>query len=186
MEVSGPQWCERFSTSTSVDDLTPDFAGKVNSFLRALWAADATTLISATYRPPERTYLMHWTWQIVHGDKHGVKTFPKDVPSMPGVEIDWTHDDDLIAAEAAAKAMVETYGLVHLPVLNSRHTERRAIDMTIEWDGPLAIKSASGATVIISGAGPRDGTNPLLWPVSASYGVIKLPSDPPHWSVDGH
>jgi hypothetical protein len=34
----------------------------------------------------------------------------------------------------------------------------------------------------------KNGTalNPVLHKIGASYGVIKLLSDPPHWSSDGH
>jgi hypothetical protein len=34
--------------------------------------------------------------------------------------------------------------------------------------------------------GPRDGSNPELIKVGATFGVMKLVSDPPHWSDDGH
>ena len=33
---------------------------------------------------------------------------------------------------------------------------------------------------------PRTGLNHELWAVGATYGVLKLPSDPPHWSSTGH
>jgi hypothetical protein len=33
---------------------------------------------------------------------------------------------------------------------------------------------------------PRNGGNASLQQVGQSYGVIKLVSDPPHWSTDGH
>jgi hypothetical protein len=35
-------------------------------------------------------------------------------------------------------------------------------------------------------SGPRDGSNPELIKVGATFGVMKLVSDPPHWSDDGH
>ena len=184
MEPSGTQWCERFPTSNSVDDLAEPFCSDVKEFLRALWHAGATTMITATYRPPERCYLMHWAWMIARGDAQGVKTLPADVSPMPGVDIDWMHGGDLAAAEAAAKAMVGTYGLVHLPVLVSRHTQRLAIDMDISWDGVLSIHATNGALCSIGA--PRDGTNLQLAAVGKSYGVIKLASDPPHFSSDGH
>ena len=40
-------------------------------------------------------------------------------------------------------------------------------------------------TDIIS-TSPRDNSNPQLQDVGHSYGVLKLKSDPPHWSSDGH
>jgi hypothetical protein len=58
--------------------------------------------------------------------------------------------------------------------------------MSISWSGTLAIKDANGRTVSIrseprTGAGNRD-----LHRVGRSYGAIKLVSDPPHWSDNGH
>jgi hypothetical protein len=46
-------------------------------------------------------------------------------------------------------------------------------------------KQKNGATKTI-GSLPRTGLNHDLWAVGATYGVLKLPSDPPHWSSNGH
>ena len=81
--------------------------------------------------------------------------------------------------------MVAGYGIVFRPALNSRHTEGRAIDMSIAWLGDLVIDRADGESITVTSA-PRTGANSSLQMVAASYGVIKLVSDPPHWSVDGH
>jgi hypothetical protein len=69
--------------------------------------------------------------------------------------------------------------------LVSRHTQRRAIDMTIGWQGTLKITDFDGVAHSIASS-PRDGSNPELIAVGKTFGVIKLPSDPPHWSDDGH
>ena len=61
----------------------------------------------------------------------------------------------------------------------------KAIDMTISWTGSLSVANARHKMVTITKA-PRSGENPALWPVGSSYGVKKLPSDPPHWSTNGH
>jgi hypothetical protein len=56
--------------------------------------------------------------------------------------------------------------------------------MTITWSGPIEIVDAAGATQPIDQ--PRNGNdNATLHTVGTSYGVRKLLSDPPHWSVDG-
>ncbi len=81
--------------------------------------------------------------------------------------------------------MVSGYGIVYEPALTSRHTEGHAVDMSISWSGNLSITNASGATVVINTT-PRTGMNAQLIQVGASYGVVKLQSDPPHWSNDGH
>jgi hypothetical protein len=57
--------------------------------------------------------------------------------------------------------------------------------MTISWNGTLNIRDFNGQMHSITG-GPRDGSNPELIKVGATFGVMKLVSDPPHWSDDGH
>jgi hypothetical protein len=57
--------------------------------------------------------------------------------------------------------------------------------MTIGWQGTLNIRDFDGKLHHISST-PRDGSNPELMAVGATFGVIKLPTDPPHWSDDGH
>ena len=80
--------------------------------------------------------------------------------------------------------MVKAYDMSQIAALNSRHIEGLAIDMTISWSGTLSIRQSNGAVVAIAD-GPRNGSNRGLIRVGAGYGVIKLPSDPPHWSQDG-
>jgi hypothetical protein len=177
--LSGPVWVARFPGSRSTTDLIVDFKQAVEAFLRALAKAGATVRINATYRPPERAYLMHHAFDIA---RNGAD--PNDVPPMPGVNIIWAHPTPQ-ASHAAAKQMVEAYGMSVQAVLRSRHTERRAIDMNISWGGTLTIEDANRQSVQIAGE-PRSGLNPRLHTVGRSFRVIKLVGDPPHWSDDGH
>ena len=178
-EVSGPQWCVRFPGSHSPDDLNPEWRGRVWAFISSLQKAGASVDISATFRPPQRAYLMHWCWMIAN-----LSQAPAAVPPLDGVDIDWTHRGDNSAARAAARAMMKTYDLEVLPALDSRHTQGRAIDMSIGWQGMLTIRDFDGNLHHI-GSSPRDGTNRELAQVGASFGVVKRVSDPPHWSDDG-
>lgn len=185
MPLSGAQWASSFPTSTSTNDLQAGFRASLARFLGALTAAGASHSISATLRPPERAYLMHWSWRIAreHFDA-------QQVPAMAGVDIQWAHTRrdgsyDETASRTAALAMVAAYGIVYRPALTSRHTEGRAVDMDISWNGTLVIAGANGQNVSISST-PRDGGNTELQAVGAGYGVHKLASDPPHWSDDGH
>jgi hypothetical protein len=104
---------------------------------------------------------------------------PALVPPMTGVNIDWTQGGDRAAARAAAREMMAGYNIAYPAALVSRHTQRRAIDITIRWKGTIIVKDARG--VEHACVNEHD-----LWPIGASYGVHKLPSDPPHWSEDGH
>jgi len=185
MELSGPAWVARFPNSRSIDKLSVGFRNKVAKFVAALRAAGATVSIADTLRPPERAYLMHFAFSIA---REGLS--PANVPPKAGVDIQWLHPatpgtPGAKASKEAAEKMVTGYGIVFKPALNSRHTEGNAIDMGIAWIGDLVIEKADGTSVTITSA-PRDGGNGSLQKVGESYGVIKLVTDPPHWSTDGH
>ncbi|HAT1618042.1 TPA: hypothetical protein I8Y09_004803 [Raoultella ornithinolytica] len=173
-EPSGSQWVRRFETSSNVSDLSPEFSTAVNNFIRTIVDAGGHVRVSATYRPVERAYLMHYAWKIA---REGMR--PSSVPAKDGVNIDWTHKGNDNAAFAAAQDMVNGYHIVYGPVLSSRHTQRRAIDMTITGVIGKHLKNASGNNVLVS-------SQSKLHEVGASFGVHKLLSDPPHWSDDGH
>jgi hypothetical protein len=190
-KLSGSAWTSQFKGSTSIFDLSYLFFLSTHAFIKSLWNAGAVVKVNATLRPPERAYLMHWSWKIARG-----LISPEDVPSMPGVNIQWVHRKvdgkvDHLQSIQAAKDMVVAYEISALnvaPALNSRHTEGRAIDMNITWDGTLAIEDKEGKTIRIS-TFPRDGMNPALHEVGKSYSVIKYhggAKDKPHWSNDGH
>jgi hypothetical protein len=177
--LSGPHWVDYFPTSRSIADLASPFRDKVEAFQKALVDTGAQTIIAATYRPRERAYLMHYAARIIRGE-----IAPGNVPSMPGVDIKWTHYTNAVALQAA-QLMVDAYGIGGNPVaLESRHTQRLAIDWNITWEGTIKIKRRDGAVVSISNP-PNGASNTALHSVGASYGVYKLLNDPPHWSSDG-
>lgn len=184
MLPSGKSWVSQFPTSTSVDDLVSPFRENLKAFLAALNKAGASVAINATYRPVERAYLMHYAFRIA---REGLS--PKDVPAMEGVDIQWGHLDDqgkldIVASRRAAEDMVAAYGIAFRPALRSNHTARLAVDMSIIWSGSLSILNSAGKKVVITSS-PRSGSNTDLVRVGKTYGVIKLVSDPPHWSQNG-
>lgn len=171
-ELSGRQWVSRFPSGTSINDLTPVFRRSVDSFIGAIQAAGGSVRISATYRPKERAYLMHYAAAIANG-----AIAAERAPAMVGVNIEWNHGSTE-RSRAAAREMASAYQIVYPPALVSRHTERSAIDMAISGLKNKKIKDASGREVLIK----KDSD---LHAVGASYGVNKLLSDPPHWSDNG-
>lgn len=186
-EPSGPAWVSRFPGSASPDDCIEPFRSGLRAFLAALAEARATVRIAATYRPPQRAYLMHWSWKIARNIVDA-----RDAETMPGVDIDWVHltaagDPDIPKSRSAASQMVSLYGIVAQPALTSRHTQRRAVDMDVAWTDPLPIRKPDGTMIQIS-TEPRSGMNAQLIQVGAEYGVMKaqFAGDPPHWSDDGH
>jgi hypothetical protein len=180
MPLSGPGWARQFPTSKSTQDLAEPFRGNVERFLAALRLAGASVIIADTLRPPQRVYLMHWSYAIA---RQGVD--PHKAPALPGVDIEWVHPDPA-ASRLAAEQMVEAYGIAFPPALASRHIEGKAIDMTITWHDDLVIADAHGASHRITSL-PRNGAqNSGLHAVGLSFGVHKLLSDAPHWSSDGH
>jgi hypothetical protein len=190
-ELSGPQWVARFPGSNQVSDCAAPFSTNLQSFISAMEAAGATVTVSATYRPPERAYLMHWAYVIANQGQD-----PRTVPAMAGVNIKWDHAaaDGSFSSEAsvsAAQAMVLSYGMQSLntpPALSSRHTMRLAVDMSIAWTGDLTINKADGTSTTITST-PKTGMNTDLKAVGATYSVIKYVggnADKPHWSDTGH
>ena len=178
--MSGAGWVAQFPGSTSVDDLDSTFKANVASFTAALTAAGASVDVTATYRPPERAYLMHWAWKIA---KRHVSA--QGVPGKEGVNINWWHGDQA-SSEAAANEMVSGYEITKLdvaPALDSRHCDKKAIDMGVTWSGPLTVQNADGTAATIIST-PQDGTNPDLINLGAAYGVIHLTDaakDKNHW-----
>ena len=171
--LSGLAWVSEFPTRTDTAALLPAFGGAVDRFISSLRAGGATVVISATLRPPERVHLMHYSYRVAHGGLPAA-----NVPAMAGVDIAWVHPT-AAASILAARQMVTGYGIVHAPSLTTRHAEGRAIDMTITGYTGKSFNDASNRSV-------RVDTAAQLNALGASFGVIKLPSDPPHWSDDGH
>jgi len=167
-EPAGPAWVKRFPGSSSLTDLASPFREHVSEFIAELQRRGCRVHVTATYRPAERAYLMHWCCMIAgYRDKAHIfhQIDPQNVPAMEGVDIDWTCGNEIGIARTRAIQMRDAFGIVYPAALESRHTQRRAIDMTI-----------TGWT----------GTNQALWDLGKSYRVFKLVSDPPHWSDDGH
>ncbi|MBD2213213.1 peptidoglycan-binding protein [Calothrix sp. FACHB-156] len=178
--LSGAHWIDSFPTSKLIADLASPFRQRVEAFQKALIDAGCQVIVTATHRPKERAYLMHYAARI-----NRKEIAAKFVPKMAGVNIEWEHYTNAGSIQAA-KEMVEAYGVGGNPVsLNSRHIQRLAIDWNVTWNGQINIKDANGKTVTISDPA-NAALNRNLWTVGSSYGVYKLSNDPPHWSVDGY
>jgi hypothetical protein len=85
----------------------------------------------------------------------------------------------LPASRAAAAQMVSGFGIVYAPALVSRHSQGRAIDMNVaNYLKKIFVDANRVSTTVTTAA--------QLHALGATFGVIKLASDPPHWSDDGH
>lgn len=181
--LSGADWWHanqaRYTNSDKITDLVPDFAAKVQTFVSAMRGAGAQVRVSSTRRNKVRAYLMHYSWRVASGD-----VAPGAVPPEPGCSIVWDHGNDAASRQAAAE-MRDLFNIAYQPSLRSRHIDGMAIDMTISWSGTLTMPDGHGHTVTVPPPGSGD-INARLHQVGASYGVIKLLSDKPHWSTDGH
>ena len=194
--LSGPRWVTRYPPIKSLDALGKGFRDSVEAFLAALKTDEniktghLTVSINETYRPPAKSYLMYyayWIWKGVYD--------PASIPPGP-VAIRWDHPTRQASIEAA-KQMAIGWGIVYPPARRSRHNLGTAIDMTIRWTGNLVVKVGDKKQVVAGGrkygegdevlirTEPKNGDNADLQEVGASYGVIKLRSDPPHWSDSG-
>ena len=122
MPLSGANWFALFPTGNSITDLDSAFQKKAQEFADALVAAGADINITASRRPRQRAYLMHYSWSIW---KHLQN--PASVPAFKpraheaAVDIEWLHrtpsgDPDIVASRAAAFEMVKAYEMVDLNV----------------------------------------------------------------------
>jgi hypothetical protein len=181
--LSGAAWWHahqaKYLNSERLEDLEPDFRGKAKAFISAVRAGGARVTISSTRRNKTRAYLMHYSWRLSQGT-----IAARNVPPQLGCAIVWDHSDTA-KSQAAAKDMRELFAIIFEPSLASRHIEGKAVDMTINWTGTFTLLDGQGKTVSV-GAPNNGGDNSALHRIGASYGVIKLLSDKPHWSSDGH
>ncbi|MBD2196328.1 MULTISPECIES: peptidoglycan-binding domain-containing protein [Calothrix] len=178
--LSGAHWVNNFPTSRLIADLASPFRQRVEAFQKALIDAGCQVIVTATHRPKERAYLMHYAARI-----NRQEISAKFVPSMAGVNIEWEHYTNAGSVQAAQE-MVNAYGIGGNPVsLNSRHTQRQAIDWNVTWNGTISIRDGNGRLVTV-GNPNNAALNRNLWTVGSTYGVYKLSNDPPHWSVDGY
>jgi hypothetical protein len=196
---SGAHWraiadAKGWTNSKSLEDLSDGFRTKVTSFLSALQAAKASTpsaaiecQIETTTRHEVRAWLMHWAWIIKEGGE-------PPTTDEHGTGIIWTHDTAEKTRAAASEMAIMGFGMAYVAALDSLHIRGDAIDVTIEWQTDFDMKDAADETHAITGA-PRHGGkqvgsvleegNSKLHTVAATYGVIKLKSDAPHWSATG-
>lgn len=185
---SGKAWVDwaniHAKNSTSLDDLADNFKPLVNAFIDALEDAGAEVSISATRRDAKRAYLFHWAWLIALE-----KIKPAHAEKLLGVPIIWDHGNQEESVDGAAE-MVHGFHLAVppkskvAPALSSNHIRGLAVDMDITWDGNLEVKTKEGKIVSIPFM--KDANrNSKLHLVGASYGVKKLVTDEPHWSIDG-
>jgi hypothetical protein len=180
---SGAEWWHanqhKYPNSAEISDLAPAFATAVGGFIRALEAAGAIVVVSATRRNRIRAYLMHYSWLLAKG-----AIAPAKLPLEPEAPIIWDHGDDK-ASRKAAQEMVDLFEIVYQPSLTSNHIHGTAVDMKISWSEPIKVRNARGHEVLID-LPRKDASNSHLHAVGATYGVRKLLSDAPHWSHNGH
>jgi hypothetical protein len=187
--MSGAFWVTWADTnaknSTSVEDLVEPFRSNAKAFVKALTEAGASVHVGTTRRSDKRAYLFHWCWLIGLAKKNA--TEPN---SLVGVDIEWDHGD-AEQSQKGAREMIDGFGLVippgstNPPALDSNHISGKAIDMDIAWTGTMNITTKDGTTESVLFM-PDVDHNTRLHAVGASFGVIKLVTDAPHWSLDGH
>lgn len=190
--LSGAHWVQKandngWDRSQNISDLDSSFSTKVANFKAALETAGASISIDTTRRSAVRSWLMHYAWTISNGG-----AAPTSDPHNTGII--WDHGTPQ-ATKDAATAMKNAFGMAQDAALDSLHIQGKAIDWTITWSGDLTIKNANGDDVVINteprhggdknGAAPTTG-NTTLHSVGATYGVIKLSFDEPHWSTTGN
>lgn len=182
--LSGAAWWRanqaKYPNSRRLEDLDGQFRDNCRNFISALRTAGATVSIGSTRRNKIRAHLMHYSWKVAKGQMRA-----SAVPAIAGLGIIWDHGDDKASAKAAQE-MVDLFHMAHIASLTSNHISGKAIDMTISWNGTLNIARAGQRDSAQIRMGPRSGNNVELQRVGDTYGVKKLRTDPPHWSINGH
>lgn len=212
-QLSGRSWARKFPDSKSISDLSGTFRRDVTRFVAAMRSAGITVVPLSTLRPPQRAYMMHYSWLIDSSrpppNGHlSPEVVPAFVPAagQSSVDICWVHTRaggvDLPASVAAAGQMVSAFNidkkLKVAPALRSLHTRGLAIDMRTTWSkGKITVVNGSGHDITINTT-PQDGLNAQLMAIGTTYGVFHfcyppgtckkaVPSgDANHWSVNGH
>jgi hypothetical protein len=155
---SSAEWTERYPESADIDDLDDKLSVGTENFINVVEDAGADVEIIRTLVPPERAYLMHWSYRIA---KEGFN--PDLVPYMEDVDIRWSHDDPKLSRQAAWE-MVNSYAISDLkapPALVSPYTLGQVISMSIRWFSPLTVNRHQDDEYIIEDF-PFDATNPLI------------------------
>lgn len=135
--------------------------------------------VRSTRRNRLRAHLMHYSWKVAYGEIQ-----PAEVPAIAGIDIEWDHGDDE-ASRQGAREMVNLFNLAHIASLTSNHIAGKAVDMTVSWKDLLVVRKPAPTQWRIESK-PWDGNNRELHELGATvFGVRKLRTDPPHWSVDG-
>ena len=173
--------------SASVQDLKEPFRSNAQAFIAALTNAGCNVTVRATLRSDKRAYLFHWCWLVGLGQ---VSASVAQADVRPGVDIQWDQGSTQASIQGA-KEMIDGFGLavppnsVNAPALRSNHIDGEAIDLDIVWTGTKTIQKKDGTGVAVSFMSNANA-NTQLHDVGASYGVFKLKTDAPHWSIDGH
>ena len=103
MELSGPNWANKFPTSSATADLIQPFRGNTERFIAAMRGAGISVIISATFRPPERAYLMRSSFAIGPGGLGGF-----------GIGVRRHHPDFGIVLALVGVAIAENVGVAAL------------------------------------------------------------------------
>lgn len=196
-ELSGPSWAGRFRDSRSVGALSGPFRRHVSAFIGAMRHARINVRLISTLRPPERAFLMHYSWLIAHR-----KLSPLRVPHFHAdrhhgpVAICWihvgAHGANIHASIVAARKLATALGVASMhgaPLLTTLRTEGLSIMMSTTWTSrKVTVTNAMGHRVTIRSA-PHNGLNTTLIAVGATYQVIhflKASQAMNDWSVNGH
>ncbi len=198
--LAGTGWFSRYNQdyfgSNQVSDLSDTFRPEVQSFLGALQEGGVPNpTISSTKRSYERQFIMYYAKQIADG-KMDADEVQEITPT--NIDIQWDYGNDNYSV-AAAKALLGGQGFgigtnpVGKPDQGSLHITGDAIDMNITGYKNKLVFVGPDATPWSEAHGYVEGLSLVkitdantLYEIGATYGVIKLLSDPPHWSVNGH
>lgn len=199
--LSGAAWAREFRDTGTLEKLEDTFEANVRRFINALSEAGISRSIFSTFRPPQRSYMMRWSY-LIYKNQYALDkdpkipdyTFPRALKGTGGdtpesklpLNICWYHTDEagnlsIGKSKTAAKELLAALGvdprLTTAPAFPSKHNYGNAIDMDVRWTGEKRLRAANGTLVRLAST-PKHSLNPSLWRVAATYNVIHFGTGP--------
>lgn len=201
-----PRWTARFQQPATkegriaeLERVNPSFGARIRSLVAQLDRQGATTVVESAVRSRKRGYLIFGSYFLSRAktkrqlrarvrrlDRYN-RAWGLDVPIV------WRHPRGFTATVEAARKMADTYGVDYATVGGARksdHYDGNAVDLVaVDLPRRLELAAPDGARSVFDLSAPEQTRDLSLTPelidwIEAHFGIAKLRSDYPHWSVE--
>lgn len=201
-----PRWTARFQQPATkegriaeLETVNPRFGARIRALVTLLDRQGATTVIESAVRSRKRGYLIFGSYYLSRAKtrrqlRARLKRLERYNRSWGlNVPIAWRHPGGFRATVEAARKMADTYGVDYATVGGARrsdHYDGKAVDLVaVDLPRTLRLTAPDGAEATFDLSAPEQPRDLSLSPelidwIEAHFGIDKLRSDYPHWSVD--